>query len=147
MIKHSRGTRIPWNVTLPPPPPQHKCAPKTSDISKEYPDYLNGNLHMKTTDARTKTTRPGVRSHRIIQYRLYLAEHTNVTKYSPDAGLAVGRVKLHRVHRGPPKTQSLHVNRRSACSRALGRGCYFRFWVWVTSDCLLKYFRGRPMQC
>ena len=42
-----------------PPPPQHKCAPKTSDISKEYPDYLNGNLHMKTTDARTKTTALG----------------------------------------------------------------------------------------
>ena len=25
----------------------HKRAPKSSDISKEYPDYLNGNLHMK----------------------------------------------------------------------------------------------------
>ena len=40
------------------PPPAQICS-KTSDISKEYPDYLNGNLHMKTTDARTKTTALG----------------------------------------------------------------------------------------
>ena len=57
MIKYSRGNCIPWNVTL--PPPQHKCAPKTSDISKEYPDYLNGNLLMKTTDVRTEATALG----------------------------------------------------------------------------------------
>ena len=40
----------------PPPPPQHKRAPKTSDISKEYPDYPNGNLHMKKSRCKTKTT-------------------------------------------------------------------------------------------
>ena len=38
------------------PTPHHKCAPKLVTFSKEYPDYLNGNLHMKTTDVRTETT-------------------------------------------------------------------------------------------
>ena len=40
------------------PPPAQMCS-KTSDISKEYPDYLSGNLHMKTTDVRTEATALG----------------------------------------------------------------------------------------
>ena len=31
----------------------------TDHYPPEYPDYLNGNLHMKKTDARTKTTALG----------------------------------------------------------------------------------------
>ena len=127
-----------------PPPPQHKHAPKTSDISKEYPDYLNGGLHMKKTDARTKTTALGSVPTELSSI-VYTLQNTLMSPMSilsvedvPDAGLVVGRVEQHRVHRGgPPKTQCLHVNRRLTCSRALGRGCYFRFWVWVASDCLL----------
>ena len=125
------------------PPPPSTNVLQTSDISKEYPDYLNRNLHMKTTDVRTETTALGSGPTELssIVYTLWNTYNTNVTilfvEDVPDASLAVGRVELHRVHRGPPKAQCLHVNRCSACSRALGRGCYLRFWVWVTSDCLL----------
>ena len=38
------------------PPPQHKRAPKTSDISKEYPDYFNGGLHTQTLPDKIFTT-------------------------------------------------------------------------------------------
>ena len=45
----------------------------------------------------------------------------------PDAGLAVWRFELHRFHRGPPKTQCLHVERArgpcaAAATSALGYG-------------------------
>ena len=39
-----------------PPPPQHKHAPKTSDISKEYPEYSNGDLHTKRLPDKIITT-------------------------------------------------------------------------------------------
>ena len=56
----------------------------------------------------------------------------------PDAGLVVGRVELHRVHRGPPKTQCLRVNRRSTCSRKnliiplFNQPSYFSFIKYVS---------------
>ena len=61
MITYSRGNCIPWNVTLP-PPPQHKRAPKTSDISKEYPEYYNRDRH--TEGSPTKHYyQPGTQPH------------------------------------------------------------------------------------
>ena len=39
-----------------PPPPQHKRAPKTSDISKEYPEYSNGDLHTQRLPDKMITT-------------------------------------------------------------------------------------------
>ena len=38
------------------PPPQHKRAPKTSDISKEYPEYSNGDLHTQRLPDKMITT-------------------------------------------------------------------------------------------
>ena len=61
-----------------------------------------------------------------------------------DAGLTVWLVELHRIQRGPPKAQCLHVKRSSTCSRALRRGCYFRLWVWATSDCLSSMLEAVP---
>ena len=36
--------------------PQHKRAPKTSDISKEYPEYSNGDLHTQRLPDKMITT-------------------------------------------------------------------------------------------
>ena len=38
------------------PPPQHKRAPKTSDISKEYPEYSSGELHTQRLPDKMITT-------------------------------------------------------------------------------------------
>ena len=44
------------------PPPQHKRAPETSDIHKEYPEYCNGDRH--TQGSPTKDYyRPGTQPH------------------------------------------------------------------------------------
>ena len=143
MIKYFPRELYTMECHITPPPPQHKRAPKTSDNSLEYPDYLNGNLHMKTTDVKTEATALGSGPTELSSI-IYTLQNTlmllNIHLFIEDvldAALTVGRVELHRVHQGPPKTQCLHVNRRSACSRALGRSCYFRFRVWVTSNCLL----------
>ena len=37
-------------------PPQHKRAPKTSDTSKEYPEYSNGDLHTQRLPDKIITT-------------------------------------------------------------------------------------------
>ena len=60
------------------PPPQHKRAPKTSDISKEYPDYRKSSHEEKPMQELKLPPWGPVPPN--IQYRLYLAEHTNVTK-------------------------------------------------------------------
>ena len=67
------------------PPPQHKRAPKTSDHSKVYSKYLNGNLHMKKSRCENQNYRPGVRSHRISSIIHTLLKHNNVINclYNP----------------------------------------------------------------
>ena len=55
-MKCSRGTCIPQNVTLPPPPPSTNVLQTTSDISKEYPEYSNGDLHTQRLPGKIITT-------------------------------------------------------------------------------------------
>ena len=44
------------------PPPQHKRAPKTSDISKEYPEYCNRDRHTQGSPSK-HYYRPGTQPH------------------------------------------------------------------------------------
>ena len=71
---------------------------------------------MKTTDVRTEATALGSGPTELSSI-IYTLQNTlmspNIHLFVEDvldAGLTVGRVELHRVHRGPPKTQCLHVN-------------------------------------
>ena len=64
----------------PPPPPSTNVLQKPVTFPRNTLTTLTETFTWRKADEKTENYRPGVRSYRIIQYRLYLTEHTNVTK-------------------------------------------------------------------